>query len=305
MKVIFQGCAALLASVCINGLLAADEDEVPADIPDTEIHLFNLVGDDQGYRIENGKNISSNQGYDNQPFFTPDNESILFSSERDGEQTDVYEYFISSGKIEQITNTKSSEYSPKTSPDNQIITFVRDGEGANPDQTVWKLNRETGESSGALNSKEPVGYYHLNHETGDVLFWSRYGFSVQYLNIKKNLDRYVSGNAVPGTPKQVPGTNLFSFVHRQMNGEVWIKSFNPETHAITPIAPFDGTNSDYAWAPNGDIFRAEGNVLYVWNKNGESKQWTDVQDLSEMFKGTIYRIAISSDGKMMALVENR
>jgi WD40 repeat protein len=304
MKVIFQGCAILLASVCIDGLMAADEDEVPAAIPDWEIHLFDLVENEKGYRIENGSTISSNKGYDNQPYFTPGSESILFSSERDGTQTDIYEYFISSKKTEQITDTKSSEYTPKMSPDNLIITFVRDGEGANPDQTVWKLNRKTGETSWAINSKEPVGYYHLNHETGDVLFWSRYGFSVQYLNIKKNLDRYVSGNAVPGTPKQVPGTDLFSFVHRQMNGEVWIKSFNPETHAITPLAPVEGTNSDYAWAPNGDLFRAEDNVLYVWKKSEASKQWTKVQDMSAMFNGTVFRLAISPDGNMMALVEN-
>ena len=304
MKLKIQCHIVLLASICMSGLLAADEEEVSADIPDMEIHLFSLVKEDQGYRIENGKNISSNKGYDNQPFFTPGNESILFSSDRGGEQTDIYEYFISSGETRQVTDTKSSEYTPKTSPDNQVITYVRDGKGANPDQTVWQMNRETGDRSAALISKEPVGYYHLNHDTGDVLFWSRYGYSIQYQNINKNVDRFVIGNAVPATPKQIPGTKLFSFVHRQMNEETWIKSFNPETHAITPVAPFYGINSDYAWAPNGDIFRAEGNVLYVW-KDGQSEQWVEAQDLSEMFKGTIYRLAISSDGKMIALVENR
>lgn len=304
MKIIYQSCAILLASVCIQGLQAADEVEPPVAVPDWEIHLFDLFESDKGFRIENGSNISSNKGYDNQPFFTPGGETILFSSERDGAQTDIYEYVIASRKTAQVTDTKSSEYTPKTSPDNQIITFVRDGEGANPDQSVWQLNRKTGEYSWALNSKEPVGYYHINHENGDVLFWSRYGFSVQYLNIKKNLNQYVSGNVVPGTPKQVPGTGLFSFAHRQMNGDVWIKSFNPETHAITPIAPVYGTNAEYAWAPNGNLFRAENNVLYVWKKGEASKEWTKVQDMSGMFTGTISRLAISPDGKMMALVES-
>ena len=105
MKVIFQGCVILLASVCIDGLLAADEDEVPVAVPDWEIHLFDLVDNDKAYRIENGNNISSNKGYDNQPYFTPGGDSILFSSERDGTQTDIYEYFISSKKTEQVTDT--------------------------------------------------------------------------------------------------------------------------------------------------------------------------------------------------------
>jgi hypothetical protein len=304
MNSFYRNCAILLACTFVNAAQAADEEEAPVAIEDTEIHLFDLISDDTGYRIENGKNISSSKSYDNQPFFTPDSESILFSSERDGKQTDIYEYFIQAEKIEQVTATESSEYTPKSSPDNLIITFVRDGE-VNPDRTVWQLNRESGEYSWAINSKEPVGYYHLNHETGDVLFWSRFGFSVQYLNVKRNLDRFVSGNAVPGTPKQIPGTALFSFVHRQTNEEVWIKSFNPETFAITPIAPITGDNSDYAWAANGDIFRAEVNVLYVWKKDGNSGSWTKVQEMSEMFKGVIYRLAISPDSKKIALVENR
>lgn len=304
MKLLYRNCVVLLAVMILNSALAADEETAPVAGPEMEIHLFDLVSDDKGYRIENGKNISSSKGYDNQPFFTPGDESILFASDRGGNQTDIYEYFIQSEKTEQITATESSEYTPKTSPDNMVITFVRDG-GVNPDQTVWKLNRETGEYLWAIHSKEPVGYYHLNHETGDVLFWSRYGFSVQYLNIKQDQDRFVIGNAVPGTPKQIPGTNLFSFVHRQTNEEVWIKSFNPETFAITPIAPITGPNADYAWAPNGDIFRADGNVLYVWKKGAEPNGWTKVMEMSDLFEGEIYRLAISHDGKRIALVENR
>jgi len=304
MQSFYRICAALLTCMFMNAAQAADEDEAPVAIADSEIHLFDLVSDDKGYRIENGKNITSNIGYDNQPFFTPDGESILFTSGRDGKQPDIYEYFIQTEKTEQVTATESSEFTPKTSPDNKIITFVRDGD-INPDRSVWQLNRESGEYSWAINSKEPVGYYHLNHETGDVLFWSRFGFSVQYLNLKQNLDRFVSGNAVPATPKQIPGTNLFSFVHRQTNEAVWIKSFSPETFAITPIAPFTGDNSDYAWAPNGEIFRAEDNVLYVWKKGEKTDRWTKVQEMSEMFKGEIYRLAISPDGKKIALVESR
>ena len=73
---------------------------------------------------------------------------------------------------------------------------------------------------------------------------------------------------------------------------------------MTPIAPVHGSNSDYAWAPSGDVFRAEDNVLYVWKEGEASKQWTKVQDMSGMFNGTISRLAICPDGNMMALVEN-
>jgi len=285
-----------------NPALSEDEEEKQAPLPDNEIHLFELNHDQDGYSLTAGKNISNSPGYDNQPFFTPDN-TILFASIRDGKQTDIYEYILKTGKTRQITDTEFMEYSPKTSANNDILTFVRDGE--NPDQSVWKMDRKSGEYSWAINSKEPVGYYHINHKTGDVLFWSRYGWSVQYLNLKRDEGRFVMGNAIPSTPKLIPGSNKFSFVHRQTNSEVWIKSFNPEDFSVTPLAPVYGVNHDYAWAPNGDILRAEENILLVWRAGQENSGWETVQDLTSLFKGKVSRLAISPDGKKIALVENK
>ncbi len=286
-----------------SGIYAEDQQQLNSDLPDTEIHLFDLTLGKDGYVISNGKNISQNLGYDNQPFFTPESKTILFASMRDGKQIDIYEYQLSSGQTKQVTDTKFMEYSPKTSADNKTITFVRDGE--NPDQTVWKMDRASAEYSWAINSKEPVGYYHINHRTGDVLFWSRYGWNVSYLNLKHNEGRFVMGNVLPSTPKQIPSSNKFSFVHRQTNSEVWIKSFDPSDFSITPIAPIFGANKDYAWAPNGDIFRVENNLLYLWKAHKKNNRWKKIQDLTKRFKGKISRLAISPNGKMIALVENR
>ncbi len=301
MKNIYFGIlsAGLLLS---HSIFAEDEEPTQSALPDTEIHLYDLSCK-KSCSISNGGNISSNLGYDNQPFFTANSKTILFASMRDGKQIDIYEYILKTGETKQITDTEFMEYSPKTSADNQTITFVRDGE--NPDQTVWKMDRKTGEYSWAINSKEPVGYYHLNHKTGDVLFWSRYGWSIQYLNLKRDKARFVMGNAIPSTPKQIPGSNRFSFVHRQTNSEVWIKAFNPEDFSVTPVAPVIGVNNDYAWAPNGNIFRVEDNILYLWKTASKSKGWEKIQNLTEEFKGKISRLAISPDGKKIALVENR
>lgn len=286
---------------------AKDEPKTAFAPADSEIHLFDLsIGDGQ-YLLKNGVNISNNLDYDNQPFFTDNSETILFVSNRDGKQTDVYEYHLNSDKTIQLTDTPHSEFSPKSSSKGASVTFV--SEGGNPYQSVWKLDRNTGKSAWLLNSKEPVGYYAVNDETADVLFWSRYGWSVQYLNIKRNEARFISGNAIPSSPQQIPNSDDFSFVHRQKNGEVWIKSFNPNDFSITPIAPINGTNYDYTWAPNGDVLRVEQNQLFVLPHKSKSKsksyRWQKGQDLSQYFKGKVSRLAVSGDGKKIALVENR
>src|SRR5262245_8822220 len=56
-------------------------------------------------------NITNAPGYDNQPSFTPDSRSILFTSNRDGRQTDIYRYDVASKSTTRVTNTTESEYS--------------------------------------------------------------------------------------------------------------------------------------------------------------------------------------------------
>ncbi len=272
-------------------------------VPDREIHLFDLKLIDGQYQLDNGKNISNNKGYDNQAYFTPESKTVLFVSERQGKSTDVFEYNIKTEKTQQLTNTPHAEYSPKPVGNTGNVSFV--SEGFNPYQSVWQLDRKTGEQSWLLNSKEPVGYYHLNESTGDVLFWSRYGWSVQYLNIKTKQNRFVSGHAIPSTPQQIPKSDQFSFVHRQTNGQVWIKSFDPKTFSITPIAPIFDSNYEYGWAPNGDILRFKNNQLFVWPAGNTGFEWQKGPDLKPMVKGEIGRLAISNDGKKLALVESK
>jgi len=278
----------------------AEQIEKPRFGPNSEIYLFDLEVNKGVYSVKNGRNITNNPDYDSQPYFTPSGHSILFSSARDAKQTDIFEYHIKSGKISQITNTEHSEFSPKPVGNTGNVSFV--SEGFTPYQTVRYLDKKTGEHRWLLNSKEPVGYYQYNDATGDVLFWSRYGWSVQYLNVKRNQNRFVSGHAVPSTPQKIPNSHRFSFVHRQTNGMMWIKAFDPEAFSITHIAPIFDANHDYAWAPNGDILRFDGTKLSIWPAGNKGYNWTAGQELSSLVKGKLGRLAISDDGKYLALV---
>ncbi len=302
LKILLLRLMMLVSLLVLTGRAEEEKPQVLSP-PDSEVHVFDLTIKEGLYRLENGVNISNNLGYDNQPFFTDKSDTMLFVSVRDGKQTDVFEYDLNSQKTTQITNTPHSEYSPKTLNDNQNVTFV--SEGGDPYQSVWSLNRMTGKSAWLLNSKEPVGYYAVNEQNGDVLFWSRYGWSVQYLNLERDERRFVSGHAIPSSPQPIPNSERFSFVHRQTNGEVWIKAFNPKDFSITPIAPIFGSNYDYTWAPNGDILRVENNQLFVWPSQKKNNRWQKGQDLNQHFSGQITRLAVSQNGKYIALVENR
>ena len=98
-------------------------------------------------------------------------------------------------------------------------------------------------------------------------------------------------------------TNHFSFLHRQGNGQVWIKELNTTTKAIRPIAPVAGNNTHYGWVPDGSIVMMEGAVLHRWQKvkNGDGA-WKQVADLESQGLKTATRVSVSPNGKWLAVV---
>ena len=271
---------------------------VSTRVPAQDIYLFDLERQSDGYALTNGKNVTKRAGYDNQPFFTPDGQSFLYASQR-GEYNDVYEYVLATSETRQVTDTPDiPEYSPMPNAENTHFTVVR--ENTVPDQTVWRVARETGESEWALGSREPIGYYMFNAR-GEALVWVRYAFVMQLARPGEDAMTFVTGHAAPSTPKLIPGTSAFSFVHRQVNGQSWIKRLDPETLAITPLAPLVGTQIYYGWTMDGTLLTARGATLLSWTP-GVSTEWTEVADLEPFGLRGITRLMVSPDNTKIAIV---
>ncbi len=291
-------------TICQSGY-AKNEDEQEAQqqsagaFPETDIFLFDFNPQSDDAVLSNPVNISDRTGYDNQPFFTAAGDSILYSRSN-GNQTDIYEYILSTAVHNRLTHSETSEFSPTPASDSKSISFVSErnssiwqAERGNEDDPRWVF-QESG-------MQEPVGYFARNVENGNILFWSRYGYSVSLINSENGTYHYVSGNAVPATPHLIPGSNNFSFVHRQANESVWIKELNPETRAIRPLTPIVASNANYAWTPDGAIVQIEGTIVYSWQEKSES-EWRVIADLSEYGIKSANRIAVSPDGKKIAVV---
>ena len=295
----------VLSSVVLTVTAAHAQDNAerkPLELPECDIFLFDLVETPDEMKISNGRNVTARKGYDNQPWFTPDSKSFLFSANYDPHRTDVYEYFIASGETNQVTDSPTQEYSPQVSPDNKTLSFVTDGESAN--QSIWLADRDGKNLEWLLKNqgeREPVGYYSWNRATGYILYWSRYGFSMRLVHKTKPLSHYVTGDAIPTTPHIIPGTNKFSFMHQQGNGQVWIKELNPETLAVGPLTIVVGNSRHYGWTPSGWIVMCDGTKLYRWSPKS-TDGWQVVVDLDEHGMKGVTRVAVSPDGKRLAIV---
>ena len=112
--------------------------------PNPEIFLFSIEQKDGKIAFADGKNITNNAGYNNQPSFSLNGFSILFTSNRNGKDTNIYEYFLADGKTTPITNSEDNEYTAKEL-DGNTINFVREGKGQ--EMTVWKYDRQTKQES--------------------------------------------------------------------------------------------------------------------------------------------------------------
>lgn len=279
-----------------------DVEKKPLELPECDIFLFDLVDTPSEMKISSGRNVTNRKGYDNQPWFTPDSKSFLFSANYDPHRTDIYEYFVESGETKQVTDSPTQEYSPQVSTDNKTISFVTDGETAN--QSIWFGDRDGQDLQWLLKNqgeREPVGYYSWNRLTGDILYWSRYGFSMRLVHKTKEQSHYVTGDAIPTTPHIIPGTDSFSFMHQQGNGEVWIKELNPETLAVRPLTAVVGNARHYGWTPSGWIVMCAESKLFRWSPES-TDGWQIVADLTEHGMKNVTRVAVSPDGKRLAIV---
>ncbi|HEV7231166.1 MAG TPA: hypothetical protein VGO45_07555, partial [Bacteroidia bacterium] len=63
-----------------------------AQLPDSDIWLFDLNQHDDTFSFSNPVNITNRPGYDNQPVFSSDGKRIYYASYRDDNQSDIYFY---------------------------------------------------------------------------------------------------------------------------------------------------------------------------------------------------------------------
>src|SRR2546423_7373309 len=121
--------------------------------PATEVYLAPLSMSGSTVRIGTPQNISNSPEYDNQPSFLPDSSAILFTSRRDGKQTDIYRYDIKTRHITQLTKTAENEYSPLLTPDKKTFSTVRGDK-----QELWRFNLDGSNPQLAYAHTGLIGY---------------------------------------------------------------------------------------------------------------------------------------------------
>lgn len=266
--------------------------------PNTEVYLLDISEINGKTTFSNLRNISNNEGYDNQPSFY-DNNSIIFSSTRNG-QTDIAKYDIASKAISWINDTPGgSEYSPLRIPNSTAISTVRlDTIGL---QRLYRYDQSTDKSK-VIFEDAKVGYHVWYSEDiviNTILVENRMDLVVS--NLKANTNTIVQKN-VGRSLHKMPNSELVSFIVKEE--DTWfIKSLHPTTGAVETISKLPPKTEDIIWLSDGSLLAPAGNSIYKIKP--ESKENPDVLNLPEQKEiSTISRMAVSPDGKHLTLVSN-
>lgn len=260
--------------------------------PNTEVYLMDLRRSIEAIVLENHTNISDNEGYDNQPSFWSDSESVLYARTVNG-QTEIARYYPVSGNTLIVSNTlEGSEYSPTLMPDGRISSIRLDTTGLQL-LYAYMLNGE----NDVLVPELKIGYHAWISKDEIVAFVLGEPATLQLINTS-TYNSTILGQQIGRSLHKIPGSNSFSYVDKSTSEWV-IKSMDPETGDSKSLTPTVVGSEDYAWTPQGEIIMGSGSKLYLWK---EGIDWKELADLSSKGIKGITRLAVSPDGKKMVVV---
>jgi hypothetical protein len=283
----------------------ADTPTVPAAspaaaLPTTDIYLFDLTERGGEVRVGAGVNITDRAGYDNQPAFSSDGRSVLYTSIHEDAQADIYRYDIARRSVQRVTHTPESEYSPTPTPDGRGISVVR--VEMDSTQRLWRFDANGRNPRLVLEAVRPVGYHAWGDANTLALFVLGTPPTFQLADTRTGRAQVVAED-IGRSLHRVPNRRAISFIHKQADGEWWIRSLDLATRQVTPIARTLLEVEDYAWTPAGSLLMGRESVLYRWNT--EAEEWWEVADLEAAGVRGITRLAVSPRGDRLAVVGRR
>lgn len=263
--------------------------------PDTEVFLFDLNTENGLFELSNFKNISNNEGYDNQPSFL-NNDIILYSGTRK-DQTDIVKYNISYDSKIFINHTEGSEYSPLKIPNQKAVSSIRlEKDGT---QKLYKYSLKNGESE-VLIDDIIIGYHVWNSENSLASSVLEDNMLSLYVTDFKEGKNYKKDSNIGRSLHNIPNTKLISYISKAT--EPWeIKSLNPTTSEIKSIMATLPKTEDMCWLPNGSILIVYESILYTFTPK-KDVDWIEVGSLEEFGIHNITRLTVSPNGKKLAIV---
>lgn len=289
-------------SVCLLGCLTALSY---AQLPKTNLFLADLTLQGNTVSVGAFKNITNREGYNNQPFFSPDAKFILYTSGRLMDtllQTDIVKFDLQNNTEKVLSIDPKNEYSPQVTPDGKSYSVVY-----GPNQILQSFSLEDGRftefiiGDGAL-----IGYYCWYNATTLLTFYFSDVLAPSLALWYKGMpspERIIT-SPIGRSLHKMPHKDAVSYIEKLNNEEWFVNAITAPwtTNNIQRIKKLPKQSEDIAWASDGTLFTTHQSKIWKW-KEGVDTDWVQIADLSNI-TNQLTRIAISPDGKKIVVVGN-
>ena len=264
--------------------------------PGSEIYLFDLKIKKDKLSISNGKNITNHIGYDNQPFFHP-NESLIYYSQADTSgRTDILVYDYSKNTTKKITETSEREFSPTVTPDGKFLSCIIQRDDGVQDLAKYSL---AGGTPSVLINNLKVGYHAWVNETDLILFVLGEPHTLRWYSLLSKKDTIIAGN-IGRSLHGIPKSSEMSFVDK--SADTWmIKKLDTKTRIASNITLTLPGHEDLSWTSDGKIIMSDGERLYYFHP-GSSTEWKEIEGMSTLKLKGITRLSVNKKGNKIAIV---
>jgi hypothetical protein len=271
-------------------------------MPQTDIYILDLAYNNGKFTASNVKPVANKNGYENQPYFTPDGEKLYYVAAPAGGKTDVWLYDVRSGKRQQVTKTpKEAEYSPKAYGQQGNFTVIRVEENEK-DQHLFEYSEYGKPQRNLLPEQHLVGYYNFLTPSKVATFILPEPFTLELFNIE-NEARTILTAKVGRCFQYLSRENQILYIDKSNTDQFQIKAWDFKTNSSKTIAATLEGEEDFCTMNDGSLLMGHKGKLYrlEW-KNNPNASWQKIADLTALGINNFYRLVLSPQNNKLALV---
>ena len=284
----------LIATACGS---AARGAQAP---PATDIFLapMSISSTDGRPMIGKPVNITNRPGYDNQPAFTPDSRasSSRRSTRTGGSRTSIATTSRTKA-IARVTSTPESEYSATIMPGGQRFSVIRvERDSA---QRLWSFAMDGSDPQLLVPTVKPVGYHAWIDPDNLALFVLGNPNALVHYDLRSGHADTLARNIGRSLAPTIGGGG-FSFTAHDSTGAVKLKTMSWPYQTIGDLVALPRGSEDIVWLARDLVLSSTGSKLVSWKPG--TTDWQDAVDLAPAGLSRISRLAVSQDGKWLAIV---
>lgn len=259
------------------------------------------------YSLETGtsENVISHPGFDGDPAFSPDGNSIVFVSDRDG-NIEIYTKDLSSGRITRLTNSPGHDSFPSYSPDGSLIVFNSDRELENTDVYAMRTDGSGLFKVTDLPSTESVGSSPWSADGTRLLVLSDNDGveSIHTINFDPFAVRSVDSAGDSAMDADVAGDGRIVFFAGNPNAGGTLQLLDPKTGQSRKLTEISKGSGHARFSPDGS------RIVFNDAIGGNTEVFTIKADGSERRNltqnaATDQSAAWSNDGRTIVFATNR